>query len=456
MRRFASEASPELWRRCVDCAPWPLGACLRWSSDSAALRTLADAADRGELGDRADWDAAEKRWVNHGVRLDELLPRESARPFTRSIREEGFLPDVADFAASWHWEDPVTSEAQAGAMGVHAYVQAMLTWRAASSEHRIPSWFADSIEPWDLMMYPGKPILTAPELRVVLRDVPVNFSQVRVFLGKPCADDTGLLAELIEEFPHHLTLDEAFWRDEQASAMLDPERWNALGLPRPSPPAPMGLSPDGVERILGVEVTNLRLFDALTLELSAERSSLATRGDPEAPWLVLLGENSVGKTTLLRSLALALVDPADATAMLTEARAAWRREDTQDATVTVRLPGQSYSVTITSGETERESLKSRSEPANGAARERPFVVGYGCRRGAADGGRDQKVVVERLDDIGTLFDAPGRALVLAEAWLKDLELASLKNETGTAHLFEVVREVLVGDASTGRAGILPG
>lgn len=233
------------------------------------------------------------------------------------------------------------------------------------------------------------------------------------------------------------------------SGLLVPDTWTALGLPRPSPPEPTSSVPVAPVYIRSVHIENLRAFDVLDL-------SVAPPDEQRGAWVVLLGENGTGKSTVLRAITLALAEPDYASAMFTESssRALYRRDPSPPAHATVDLGGQTYTAAIETGDGGRETLRTSSDPPNGAARERPFVVAYGCRRGTADGGRDQKVVVDRLDDIGTLFDAPGRALVIAEAWLKDLALAHFQNEVGAAHIYEVVRHVLVGDGVN--EGILPG
>ncbi len=560
---FANEASPEQVERARAVAPWPIAACLAWAESPEELRTLSEAAARGELGDLGVWRAAESRWAAHPTTLRESAPDGGALPFSVSIRDHGFVP-CGEARIAWDQsaiEDPDVVADQTTRVVLEVLQtsrrRAVARWAALVLDVLVEdAWPVRSVVPLSLMerlldashadigmltrivalaerdalvellearrdrvavsdwtqpdpisslleAHPAAPVLLLLALRMVSWDghlrvripaatfvmaeslAPEDRAAVAAFeFARGGALDIARLASLlvVSDLAVEAALAIAFddsargaslaiellarlpdsksdlrarctrlllqARKLQCSELLVPSEWKELSLPRPSPPEPSSASPVAPVHIESLRIENVRAFDAFELPV-------ASSGDNGA-WVVLLGENGTGKSTALRAITLALAEPDYATTMFTESasRATWRRDPEKPARATVSLHGQSYTVTLGTGDTGRETLVASSDPPNGSARERPFLVAYGCRRGAADGGRDQKVDVEPLDGIGTLFDAPGRALVIAEAWLKDLALAQLQNEPGSAHLYDVVREVLVGDGTT--EGILPG
>ena len=71
--------------------PWPLSSCLSMCEDGVALSEIADRAEKGELGDIRDWVAAETRWAERGVVLDDFVSMPDRRlPFDSEIANSGF------------------------------------------------------------------------------------------------------------------------------------------------------------------------------------------------------------------------------------------------------------------------------------------------------------------------------------------------------------------------------
>ncbi len=173
-----------------------------------------------------------------------------------------------------------------------------------------------------------------------------------------------------------------------------------------------------------VKITELRELSGFRVFAATPRVStpFAEGGPAEGQWIVLLGENGVGKTTLLRALALALVDPVVATQLLARTRSGAFRRNGVAARIDVVLNRDSrFAVGIETGERGVESIVQDGE----GPRWRPWVVGYGVSRGNALGERDREVVKGAFGDVHTLFDEPP-SLHRATSWLYQLRNAVSK------------------------------
>ncbi len=82
--------------------PWPILACIEMAPDSNALCLLADAALKGKLGDRGDWQLAEDRWKTLGVTAADFyyIP-EDGLPFDRQIAQKNY-PFILSGASVTH------------------------------------------------------------------------------------------------------------------------------------------------------------------------------------------------------------------------------------------------------------------------------------------------------------------------------------------------------------------
>ena len=76
-------------------------------------------------------------------------------------------------------------------------------------------------------------------------------------------------------------------------------------------------------------IDNIRCFKHLEIDLS-------TKGGVNN-WTVFLGNNGVGKTTILRCIALCLCEESGAAGLLDELHSYWIREETPDKEATVRI-----------------------------------------------------------------------------------------------------------------------
>jgi hypothetical protein len=178
-----------------------------------------------------------------------------------------------------------------------------------------------------------------------------------------------------------------------------------------------GWPADRAVHVRRVAITNLRCFGRVDVPLTPPED--AAKGQ----WIVLLGENGMGKTTLLRALALALLpeDTARNHVYQLSGRAGLVRNAPDGRDVHERVaridvetgPGAAATVSILP-QRPRETLS-----ASPAPEQRPLVLGYGCRRGGALGDVRRESNTDYLLGTETLFDEDAR-VVHADTWLRDL------------------------------------
>jgi energy-coupling factor transporter ATP-binding protein EcfA2 len=197
---------------------------------------------------------------------------------------------------------------------------------------------------------------------------------------------------------------------------------------RPAPSPKRRVLRPGVVSLEKIEVTNFAIVDRLTIELKPKED----RGQ----WVMLLGDNGRGKTTLLRALALALEGTNVAQAALSQYVAPLIRVGADTARGNVTCGGADFSFALTNDGTGEVAT---CEPANGP---RPPVFGYGCRRGSALGGGDAGDLTSPFSDVATLFSESAR-LQSARIWLKDLKLRALQEPKYDA-IFQTITKKLCG------------
>jgi energy-coupling factor transporter ATP-binding protein EcfA2 len=166
-----------------------------------------------------------------------------------------------------------------------------------------------------------------------------------------------------------------------------------------------------------IDIENLRCLGRVSVRLKPPMDHV------KGQWLVLLGENGMGKTSLLRALALALL-PEDAArnhVYELSGRAGLVRNAPDGRDVHGRVarievetgPGTATTVMIVQ-QRPRETLDAWS-----ALPQRPLVLGYGCRRGSALGDVRRASDTDYLLGTATLFDEDAR-VIHADTWLRDL------------------------------------
>src|SRR4029453_7801365 len=80
---------------------WVFSSCLASARSQPELNDLVERAARGDLGDLHDWLAAENRWKERGITLEDLLHLTDDRwPFDGEIAERGF-PVAGAYHFGW-------------------------------------------------------------------------------------------------------------------------------------------------------------------------------------------------------------------------------------------------------------------------------------------------------------------------------------------------------------------
>lgn len=183
-----------------------------------------------------------------------------------------------------------------------------------------------------------------------------------------------------------------------------------------------------------LSLENIRSFASLELPLHVHHPE-------EGQWILLLGDNGTGKSTILRALVLALADRGVAESLVSDAQTPFRREGEASGRLRVTLNGEpaSRDASILPFE-NREELKREEHPGDA----RDFnLFAYGCQRGSALGGHAREVSFTPRSDVATLFDEAA-SLTHAETWLTRLYALALRSNGASLRFFEAVRQSLCG------------
>ncbi len=210
------------------------------------------------------------------------------------------------------------------------------------------------------------------------------------------------------------------------------------GTPEPEVPGSLRKEINVFVSLSSLRLDKVRSFDALELDFCPPAHS--EDAEP-GQWIVMLGDNGVGKSTLLRALALALVDPGVATALLQtqETWAPFVKLGHQVAEIEAGLANlPPYHVRLYSG---RPAEKLESFGSNDY---QPAIFAYGPRRGSAVGGSSRKASFSSTGAVASLFREEAE-LIHAETWLQNLRLGALESRGGPGEAFyEAVRATLLG------------
>ena len=154
-------------------------------------------------------------------------------------------------------------------------------------------------------------------------------------------------------------------------------------------------------QLSSVELVNIRCFRELKLELVTEA------GEP-IHWVMILGDNAAGKSTLLRSIALGLSNESDTVALMKEVPGKFVREGASEGHIKLGLietvSGRFFSLTtyiIRSAE-NNEGVRKVSEPGSGFPWSEIFVCGYGTQRSQQSHASHESYTVH--DAVESLFN----------------------------------------------------
>jgi predicted ATP-binding protein involved in virulence len=109
------------------------------------------------------------------------------------------------------------------------------------------------------------------------------------------------------------------------------------------------------------------------------------------PWTVIVGDNSAGKTTLLRSIAIGLCDESSAAGLLKESDSGYVRSGEKEGKIIIELSEMNYRIetSIEHKETKigyYEKVRQTTEPPKNFPWEKLFVAAYGAGRGTSGTG----------------------------------------------------------------------
>ncbi len=153
-----------------------------------------------------------------------------------------------------------------------------------------------------------------------------------------------------------------------------------------------------------VEIGNIRCFEKLILNLYPSRKPIR--------WSMILGDNAVGKSTLLRCIALGLCNESDAVALMKALSGDFLRKGAQEGYIKIHLREdktskrpKKYSITTRISqklEDGSEIIRQETEPATNFPWADIFVCGYGAYRAAQAHSSFEQYEVR--DAVSSLFD----------------------------------------------------
>lgn len=218
-------------------------------------------------------------------------------------------------------------------------------------------------------------------------------------------------------------LAELRWLDGANSSGIATEKsLDYLSLPASGASEHFRWKNDTIGWLSSIQLQNIGRFANLSVTLSKPKRN-------SGQWTVILGRNGAGKTTILRSLVLALRNLRQpsiwpASTFLRE----WTNcnSSSKVSTITAILNGQNMGERYTTHITKRaqDYVYAQNPPLN-SPRVIP-IFAYGCRRGSALGGPERAVDFSDGQEIATLMDDSAN-LIHAETWLKVLEGDSQRN-----------------------------
>jgi predicted ATPase len=200
--------------------------------------------------------------------------------------------------------------------------------------------------------------------------------------------------------------------------------------------------------ITKIVLTNIRCFEHIEIDLKSE--------DETKNWLVIIGNNGVGKTTLLRSIALGLCEESGAAGLLSEI-SEMLRYNTKKGVIRIEIkPNPEYDelayieTTLTRNEYDEVELNQKVSPRQSHLFnwEDLFACAYGVGRGVF--GSDDVSEYAVTDSVYSLFNYK------SELQNPELVLRRIQAETNSDELLRKTEKILMLPANAiqlGRKGI---
>ena len=222
--------------------------------------------------------------------------------------------------------------------------------------------------------------------------------------------------------------------DKLLDALFQRQWPAAPPLARPRESGHRKQGPAGPVKLARFHIEQFRRVDSVVLERTAEP---ADTPDTRGQWTLLLGDNGMGKSSILWAIGLALLDGELAHGLLANLSSPLVRDERGVARISVEAGHETFGVSIENTERRERVIESPISPDF-------MVFGYGSARGSAFGGPNRAVELDRpLDAISTLYGLR-TSLIHTETWLRGLEHSALKagEESKEASLFAIVCSVL--------------
>lgn len=151
-------------------------------------------------------------------------------------------------------------------------------------------------------------------------------------------------------------------------------------------------------RITSIELENIRCFEHIVVDLCQAGSA--------SPWSVILGDNGVGKSTLLRSITLGLSSPKIAGALLEDAGTPWLRRGARRGTISLNFDDGNKCELRIKLQSYGEKIVDHKASSGATWWDKIFVCGYGAARSFfGDTSYSQYSV---RDAVSTLFNYDSR------------------------------------------------
>jgi nucleoside phosphorylase/ABC-type cobalamin/Fe3+-siderophores transport system ATPase subunit len=187
-----------------------------------------------------------------------------------------------------------------------------------------------------------------------------------------------------------------------------------------------------------VEIYNIRCFEHIIIDLDCNKQ--------HHYWTMILGDNAIGKSTVLKSIALGLCNESDAIALIKEMPGDFLRKGAEKGSIIIHLREdkqsqrpRKYSITtriIKNVEDETEIVRQETTPAENFPWADIFVCGYGSTRSTQAYNSYEQYKV--IDAVKSLFDS--------QAFLQNPEVVLLRQDPSVrAILEEKLQSILMLD-----------